>query len=107
MDSTRVDPERLAQQLSAAQPLPDGDSWVVSAYENAPGWFVACPHDAMGLPYVGAITLHGPDRRVLELSSNPGVHGFDETAAVIGELADSDLADADLVAEIHARTARK
>lgn len=96
----------MLDALTAQTPLAEGHRWQVQPHPELPGWFWASPVDASGYPPPGGVLLVGPNGRRLDMPSMPGLNGSSkEAAAVIRELADSDLSDDELKAAIFAREA--
>jgi len=69
-------------RLNRDRPLQEGDQWKATRFE--PGWWSAVP--VGDSPYAGGHYLVRHDGAEVAISSNPAIHGSDETRAVIREM---------------------
>lgn len=73
--------------------------------DGAPGWYAVWQHGERAIDVLfGDRSLFGPGDALVELSSNPAVHGFQETVEVLTELGDGTVSGSELAAEIARRT---
>ena len=101
--------DAIADALSTERPLPEGQRWNVTSYEDVPGWLSASVVDEQGRPVRGMskILVNEAGRRVPVLSSPAWAQGRAEVAAALVELGSSDLSDRALHEEIARRVTAK
>jgi hypothetical protein len=93
------------QLLAIEQPLRPGHVWYATPYQD--GWVCVDAFGSDGLPYVGGRLLMREDGLRVRLSSNPGIHGFGETQAVLAELRTGQVSGESVAAEIERRTRQR
>ena len=83
----------------------DGWTWHAEPVHGAPRWYAVWQTGPDPLDFlVGGSTYLGPAGLVVTLSSNPAIHGFDQTAQVLNELGLTGLTGDELATEIARRT---
>ena len=98
-----IDQETAARLATIVGPAPEGCRWTFGVH-TVPGWFWSTLLDQSDRPLIGARTLIREDGTVLTLSSNPGIHGFDHTEAVLAEWGDGPFDTNEIIADITRRT---
>jgi hypothetical protein len=93
------------QRLAVEQPLRSGHVWYATPYQD--GWVCVDAVGSDGLPYAGGSVLMREDGLTVRLSSNPEIHGFGQTQAVLGELRTGQVSGERVAAEIERRTRQR